>query len=428
VTGTKALTITNLQQGGDAYGLGAAVIDLSGSSGNISITYGTAYSGDTYNGYYGSTVTAGSGTLTYSGSYGKDSVTGSVGADSIVGGVGADTIDGGAGNDTIQGGMGADALTAGDGVDTYEVYFTTSTTNVKDGGTIAMIGDVVNLGSTAITVASIYTATGAYTSGQVSSVASGSAAHLFASDQYSASANVDTLSGFENITGGGGTDYLVGSSAANTIDGGAGADTIDGGSGNDSIIGGDGADSLKGGAGDDTIVGGDGADRIDGGSGLDTITITSDAAVDTIVTGSSASSADSITGFTTASDILNMSAPLTAATLTIGTQTAFNTTTKATNIAAVTTAANTDAPVYYVLNTAGAAGVMTLTEIETAITAGSAATGEMVLLLDNGTSTLVYYDLNAETDAGSGAGLILVATLVGVTGTTALATNDLISI
>ena len=67
---------------------------------------------------------------------------------------------------------------------------------------------------------------------------------------------------------------------------------------------------------------------------------------------------------------------------------------------------------------------MTLTQIETAITAGSAATGEMILILDDGTNTKVYFDAAAQTDAGSGAGLILLATLNGLTGV-ALATNDI---
>jgi hypothetical protein len=71
---------------------------------------------------------------------------------------------------------------------------------------------------------------------------------------------------------------------------------------------------------------------------------------------------------------------------------------------------------------------MSLTEIETAITAGGAATGEAVIVIDNGTDTLVYFDLAAQTDAGAGAGLILVATLIGITGATSIATGDFISI
>ena len=71
---------------------------------------------------------------------------------------------------------------------------------------------------------------------------------------------------------------------------------------------------------------------------------------------------------------------------------------------------------------------MTLTQIETAVTAGAAATGETFFLIDNGTNTLVYFDAAAQTDAGAGAGMILLATLVGITGATAMATGDLLVI
>jgi hypothetical protein len=43
-------------------------------------------------------------------------------------------------------------------------------------------------------------------------------------------------------------------------------------------------------------------------------------------------------------------------------------------------------------------------------------------------NTLVYFDAAAETDAGNGAGMILLVTLMGVTGATALVTGDLVSV
>ncbi|WP_117194795.1 T1SS-143 repeat domain-containing protein [Rhizobium terrae] len=68
----------------------------------------------------------------------------------------------------------------------------------------------------------------------------------------------DEVDGVINITGGAGSDVLVGGSEGNTIRGGAGSDTI---------IGGLGDDTLEGGAGNDLFIHnvGDGADRIDGG-------------------------------------------------------------------------------------------------------------------------------------------------------------------
>lgn len=180
------------------------------------------------------------------------------------------------------------------------------------------------------------------------------------------------------------------------------------------VVGGTGADMITGGAGSDTITGGAGFDTITGGAGGDKIILNSLPA-----------DADTITGFVTGIDILDLSASLTPAILTIGTQIA-HTGTSITDIAAITTAANTDVEVYYISNPTASA--LTLAQIETALAAGSAATGQATILLDNGTDTFIYIDTAVETDAGAGAGLILIATLVGVTGTTALGTGDLVSV
>ena len=145
--------------------------------------------------------------------------------------------------------------------------------------------------------------------------------------------------------------------------------------------------------------------------------------------GAIAASADTITGFVTGSDKVDLSAALAATTLTVGAQIAY-TAVWAGNIAALTAAADIDAPVYYIANTAGGTGVMTLAEIEAAIVAGSAAIGEAVVLIDDGASTHIYADLKADSVpvTGAGTGLILLGTLSGVTGVAALATGDLISV
>ena len=214
---------------------------------------------------------------------------------------------------------------------------------------------------------------------------------------------------------------IVGPDVASSLYGGSGVDVITGGLGADTITGGDGADRLTGGEGADTITGGDGADQID----LTEVIV----AADTVKLGSIAASADTITSCATGSDKIDLSQALSAATLTIDAQIEYSTV-KATNIAAVTLAADTDAPVYYIANTAGGSGVMTLAEIEAAIVAGSAATGEAVILIDDGASTRIYVDLQAESSpaAGVGTGLTLVGTLSGITGVSALATGDLISV
>jgi S-layer protein len=206
-----------------------------------------------------------------------------------------------------------------------------------------------------------------------------------------------------------------------TITGGAGNDVLTGNTGTDTLSGGAGTDTLVGDAGADTITGGEGADTITGGTGLDTINLTeTTSAVDNVIliatATATAAGADTITGFTKGKDTLTVDG--TAVTATIGTQ-------FVASVATITAAADTDAPVYYFNN---AAAGLTLTQIETAVTAGANATGETFFLIDNGTSTLVYFDAASQTDAGAGAGMILLATLVGITGTTAMATGDLLVI
>jgi Ca2+-binding RTX toxin-like protein len=64
----------------------------------------------------------------------------------------------------------------------------------------------------------------------------------------------DTLSGFENFTGGAGNDTITGDGNANVLIGGAGVDTINGGASADVITGGAGSDVLNSGAADDNVA------------------------------------------------------------------------------------------------------------------------------------------------------------------------------
>jgi hypothetical protein len=79
---------------------------------------------------------------------------------------------------------------------------------------------------------------------------------------------VDTV---ENVTGGDGSDKVVGDIAANDIVGGAGNDRLSGGDNADQLSGGSGVNVLRGGAGDDTLQAGGEGDTLVGGSGADTI-------------------------------------------------------------------------------------------------------------------------------------------------------------
>jgi Ca2+-binding RTX toxin-like protein len=174
---------------------------------------------------------------TISAGSGNDSLSGGSGDDSLTGGGGNDTIDGGAGNDTVVNGVGIDSLVGGDGTDTLSMTgWTISTTT--DGGSSAVLGTVVNLGSTSITAATIagykgFDTTAALNS-DVTTVASNTTALL--GTAATVSTRVDIISGFENVTGSTGKDYIVGSSSANVITGGAGADVLAGGAGADTFV------------------------------------------------------------------------------------------------------------------------------------------------------------------------------------------------
>jgi Ca2+-binding RTX toxin-like protein len=103
-----------------------------------------------------------------------------------------------------------------------------------------------------------------------------------------------------SITGTANSDIIVGGSAGATLTGGAGADTITGGAGNDSIVGGDGADVITGGLGRDTLT---------GGAGVDTFQFGVNAIGAIVSTASNAT--DTITDFTSGTDRLSISQPIT---------------------------------------------------------------------------------------------------------------------
>jgi hypothetical protein len=71
---------------------------------------------------------------------------------------------------------------------------------------------------------------------------------------------VDTIKNFEAAYGGGGADFLYGSSGHNILSGGGGDDFLAGFAGNDQLDGGAGMDLLYGGAGRDYLIGGADAD------------------------------------------------------------------------------------------------------------------------------------------------------------------------
>lgn len=108
---------------------------------------------------------------------------------------------------------------------------------------------------------------------------------------------------------------------------GSGNDVITGNNGNDSLDGGSGADTINGGAGTDVIIGGTGADALTGGSGADAYTYTASSQGGNVVTVGNAAlltAGDTITGFVSGTDTVNVSAPTTYTGVTSGANTGWS--------------------------------------------------------------------------------------------------------
>ncbi|MGW8168459.1 MAG: hypothetical protein ACWGHH_00360 [Sulfurovaceae bacterium] len=142
-------------------------------------------------------ATSGSGTDTITG---FESLTGSKYNDTLTGDSGNNTIDGSLGNDIIEGGLGNDTLNGGDGIDTL-LYATASS---------AITVDLSNEDA-----------------------------------QDTIGAGIDTITGFENLTGSNYNDTLKGNSLNNIMLGGLGNDALYSSLGNDTLNGGTGIDTVS---------------------------------------------------------------------------------------------------------------------------------------------------------------------------------------
>ncbi len=192
----------------------------------------------------------------------------------LVGGLGHDTIYGGGGNDTIQAGDGNDFIDAGEGIDSIDA---------GNGDDIIFAGagdDIIYIGNDDIIAGGsghdlLDGGTGSDTL-SYERISTGVNANLVL---IALPGGVDSIIGFENLTGSQFDDILTGDGLVNILRGLGGNDLMYGGSENDIMDGGDGNDTLygeagnemlSGGNGDDILEGGLGDDIIDGGSGNDT--------------------------------------------------------------------------------------------------------------------------------------------------------------
>lgn len=163
---------------------------------------------------------------------------------SIIGGAKNDTITGGAMNEIITLSGGADTIDGGAGTDT--VYLS-GKLGVTETGSDISTGVVANFSTSAVSAVTILGAVSLYT-GNSSDAAAGTVSYLFDANKTTNSVLADTVQNIEKVIGTTGKDYIKLSSAGMTVDGGAGADTIVLGSGADTVV-------LSGTSGGDTISG-----------------------------------------------------------------------------------------------------------------------------------------------------------------------------
>jgi Ca2+-binding RTX toxin-like protein len=188
-----------------------------------------------------------------------------------------DEIDGGPGDDILFGGPGSDVISGGKlgghFCDNQAACGGRDTIDGRDGDDIIQDSDAVNGTPIDRDVLS---------GGPGRDTLDYSPRHLGAVqvslDPAAAADNEDDISGFEDLTGGVGSDFLTGDGAENTIIGGlrpdvllgrAGADDLSGESDSDLLEGGRGRDFLRGSTGDDLLRGGRGNDVLRGGDGRD---------------------------------------------------------------------------------------------------------------------------------------------------------------
>lgn len=150
----------------------------------------------------------------------------------LTGGAQADVIFGYGGDDTINAGDGIDCVIGGSGRD------------VMDGG--AGVDEV-----------------------SYESAGSGVSVYLNLGIGRGGDAQFDTLMNFENLTGSGFDDRLIGDSGNNIFQGGSGNDRIKGKDGDDYFSGGLGNDTMRGGTGTDEMYGDEGSDILSGLDGDD---------------------------------------------------------------------------------------------------------------------------------------------------------------
>ena len=271
---SEASNFEGLKQNFDAAAAGIEEIDRSGNGAlNIignSNTDTWDFSGAVFTN--NTTIKAGGGADTITGTTGAETIEGGNGNDTLNGNDGNDTLKGEDGNDELNGGVGEDTLIGGDDMDTLDggedgdLYIWNNGDDRDEYNDTGSSGtDVIR--SEASNFEGLKQNFDAAAAGIEEIDRSGNGALNIIGNS---NTDVWDFSGavFTNnttIKAGGGADTITGTTGAETIEGGNGNDTLNGNDGNDTLKGEDGDDTLNGGAGEDTLIGGDDMDTLDGG-------------------------------------------------------------------------------------------------------------------------------------------------------------------
>ena len=258
--------------GGETDETSGDVLDLSGLTGSVTVTYTGDESG---------TVTDGTDTLSFSG---IERVILTDQADSVDGTVltSGQTIDAGDGNDTILLEGSDHSITGGAGDDSIELGERGTSATVHGGtGTDTLDWDDTT-GTAGVDVTLSGSGDGSYAWSDASGSGDFSGIYRFnLTDQGdTVDASADTSGVYLN--GGQGDDSLTGGTGDDILDGDEGNDTLAGGAGNDTLYADEGDDSLTGGTGEDRLFAGAGNDTLDAGAGNDYIQVDGDDGAATI--------------------------------------------------------------------------------------------------------------------------------------------------
>ena len=228
------------------------------------------------------------------GSQGNNVITGTAGENVLYGGDGNDSISGGLGNDMLDGGADIDTADYTDALGAVEVYLNANMSRGADGkDTLTNFENVTGSGYNDRLIGD--EGNNVLKGGLGDDILKGKGGD----DTYYGDAGNDTIrgdAGIDTIFGGLNDDLLLGLAGDDILDGGEGDDYHYGGQGNDTLKGGDGADTLNGNRGNDILHGGSGNDFLTGGVGDDIIEL------------DFGDGKDIVTDFETGFDLIDMSA------------------------------------------------------------------------------------------------------------------------